>query len=101
MSVSKQSVPRKSRRKFLALASEMESRLLYEDATGIQSMVDTALLLREFLMCEDLPLRPEEKVRVMKSLTRARVKAYMGGSVESYKAFRTLDGISDELIEVL
>jgi len=101
MSVSKISVPRKSRKRFLALASELESTLMFQDATGIQSMVDTALMLREILICEDLPLRREEKVRVLKTLTRARVRAYIGGSSDGYKAFKALDGISSDVMAAL
>jgi len=101
MSVPKHSVTRKSRRRFLALATELESTLLFEDASGIKDVVDTALCLKEFILCKNLPLRPAEKLRVLKTLSRARVRMCMSGSVESGDAFDALDDISAKLIEIL
>lgn len=101
MSVPKHSVGRKSRRRFLALATELESALLFDDASGIKDVVDTALSLKEFILCNSLPLKTAEKVRVLKTLSRARVRMCMSSIEESSSAFAALDGISMELMEIL
>jgi hypothetical protein len=91
----------KDRKKFMGLASVLESALLGEDPSRYSLMVDTAAQLRNMLRAHDVVLARAEKVRVVKSITKAKVKAFMEGTPDSYRTFKTLDTISNDLVQLM
>ena len=54
--------------------------------------------LRSALEAGHVSLSGADKVRILKSITRAKVKAFMGGETEE---FQTLDHIGRDLVELL
>ena len=42
-----------------------------------------------------------EKVRLLKTLSKAKAKALRSGSADDYETFRTLKGISGDLVQLL
>jgi len=91
----------KSKKRFLGLTSALETAIRYGNPSGYAQMVDTAAELRNILRNEELDLTRGEKVRVVKSITRAKVKAFMDGTADSYRTFKTLDTISNDLVQLL
>ena len=61
-------------------------------------MVDVVGQLRTALESGDASLSGAEKVRILKTITRAKVKAFMGGELEE---FQQLDQIGKDLVEML
>ena len=94
-----ESVRFKTKKKFMGLASALE--MVYDDPSKYEVVIDAASQLRTMLKGEELSLSMSEKVRVIKSVTRAKVRAFMGGNQDSYKTFKTLDGISSDLVQLL
>lgn len=66
-----------------------------------KNVVNHASSLRYMLRTSNSPLTNEEKVRIVKALNRAKVRALMGGTSESYTAFRALDSISSDVVQLL
>jgi len=91
----------KSKKRFLGLTSALETAVRYGDPSQYGRMINTAAELRNILRGEDLGLTRAEKVRVVKSITRAKVKAFMEGTSDSYRTFKTLDTISNDLVQLL
>ncbi|NYZ73783.1 hypothetical protein H0O00_01445 [Candidatus Micrarchaeota archaeon] len=92
-------VKSRSKKKFMGLTSAME--MAYEDPTRYGVVVDAASQLCDMLQQDEVSLTTAEKLRVMKSLTKAKVRAFMGGVSDNYRAFKSLDGISNSLIQLL
>lgn len=91
----------KSKKKFMAVASALETAVAYDDNSKYELMVDAASQLRTILAGDEVALTRADKVRVLKSLTKAKVRAFMKGSPESYRTFRTLDSISTDIVRLL
>ena len=91
----------KSKKKFLAVASAFETAVAYDDSSKYDLMIDAAAQLRTMLAGDDVDLTRADKVRVLKSLTKAKVRAFMKGTNESYRTFRTLDTISTDIVKLL
>ncbi|MFH0737409.1 MAG: hypothetical protein V1827_02900 [Candidatus Micrarchaeota archaeon] len=89
----------KAKKKLMGLTAELE--MAYEDPTRYGVVVDAASQLYSLLRGESLSLSVSEKVRVVKSLSKAKAKALRGGVADDYRAFRTLDAISGELVALL
>jgi len=81
------------------LTSELE--IAYEDPTRYGVVVDAASQLCDLLKDTELSLTMSEKMRVLKSVSKAKVKAFMAGPSDDYKAFKTLDAISGDLVQLL
>ena len=64
-------------------------------------VVDMASELRAMLLGEGVSLSIAEKMTVMKSLTRAKLRALKGGAKDHYMMFKTLDGIGSDLVQLL
>jgi hypothetical protein len=64
-------------------------------------MVNTAEELLRALKASDSGLSGEEKVRVLKSMCRAKARAYLSGSGDDYKTYRALNTISSDLVQML
>lgn len=91
----------KSKKRFLAVASTLETAVAYDDSSKYDLMIDAAAQLRTMLTGDDVALTRADKVRVLKSLTKAKVRAFMKGTTESYQTFRTLDTISTDIVKLL
>jgi hypothetical protein len=89
----------KMKKKALGLASALE--MAYVDPTRYDVVVDAASQLCTLLKDEEVSLTMGEKLRVVKSVARAKVRAFMGGTADDYKAFKTLDEISTDLVQLL
>jgi hypothetical protein len=68
---------------------------------GYDSMVDAVSEMRESLRTEAVSLSVADKLHVLKSLTRAKVRALRSGRQDGYKAFRNLEAISGDLVQLL
>ncbi len=89
----------KAKKKLMGLTTALE--MGYVDPTRYDVVVDAASELCTLLRGQDMSLTMGEKVRVLKSVTRAKVRAFMGGTADDYKTFRTLDSISNDLVRLL
>jgi len=91
----------KSKKKLLAVTSALETAVAYDDNSKYDLMVDAATQLRSMLAGDDVLLTGSDKVRILKSLTKAKVRAFMQGTTESYQTFRTLDTITTDIVKLL
>lgn len=66
-----------------------------------KNVVSHASSLRNMLRASNSSLTNEEKVRIVKALNRAKVRALMDGTSESYTTFRVLDSISSDVVQLL
>jgi len=89
----------KTKKKVMGLTSALE--MAYLDPTRYEVVVDAASQLCTLLKDEEVSLTMGEKLRVVKSVARAKVRAFMGGDADDYKAFKTLDTISTDLVQLL
>jgi len=90
-----------SKKKLLALTSALETATAYDDTSKFDMMVDAAAQLKDLLALEGVSLSRADKVQLLKSFTRAKVRAFMTGTAESYRTFRTLETISSDLVKLL
>lgn len=89
----------KTKKKVMGLTSALE--MAYVDPTRYDVVVDAASQLCNLLKGEDVSLTMGEKVRVVKSVARAKVRAFMGGGADDYRTFKSLDAISTDLVQLL
>ncbi|MEW6749158.1 MAG: hypothetical protein AB1295_05615 [Candidatus Micrarchaeota archaeon] len=87
------------KKKAMGLTTELE--MAYEDPTRYGVVVDAASQLCDLLKDDCLSLTASEKVRVLKTLSRAKAKALRTGASENYRTFRVLDEISGDLVRLL
>lgn len=78
-----------------SVVSALESAVLARNSKGV---VNHASSLRNLLKQGDKRLSSEEKVRVVKALNKAKVRALMAGTTECYTTFRMLDSISSDVV---
>ncbi len=64
-------------------------------------MLNTAKQLQVALGNSHIPLTVAEKVRIIKSITRAKAIAYRKGASDDYRTFRALNLISSDLVKML
>jgi hypothetical protein len=64
-------------------------------------VVDRAANLRNHLRRCNANLSNEEKVRIVRALNTAKVRALMDGTTESFSTFRLLDSISSDVVTLL
>lgn len=86
----------KAKDKLMSLAEALS-----ENASGYDAVVDAATEFRESLTGEDVSLSMAEKLQVLKSLTHAKIRALQFGKQDGYRAFRMLDAISGDLVQLL
>ena len=89
----------KVKKKLMGLTAELE--MAYTDPTRYGVVVDAASQLCDLLRGESPSLSVSEKVRVVKSLSKAKAKALRSGIADDYRTFRTLDALSGELVQLL
>jgi hypothetical protein len=66
-----------------------------------EEVVDRAATLRNHLRRCNADLSNEEKVRIVRALNKAKVRALMGGTSESFSTFKVLDSISSDVVTLL
>ena len=81
------------------LVSALEKSAFHEG--GCPGVVDSAARLRNLLRRENMSLSHQEKIRIVKALSKAKVRALMHGSCACYGAFRSLDSISSDVVQLL
>jgi hypothetical protein len=79
------------------VVSALETAVMQMD----EVVVDRAATLRNHLRSCNAKLSVDEKVRVVRALNKAKVKALMGGTSESYSKFKVLDSISSDVVTLL
>ena len=89
----------RNKKKVMGLTTALE--MGYVDPLKYEIVVDAASQLCTLLRGQEVSLTMGEKVRVLKSVTRAKVRAFRGGPTDDYKTFRTLDSISNDLVQLL
>jgi hypothetical protein len=89
---------RRGKKKLMGLASALEMGMSAKD---MGFMVSTAEELVKALRTNDLGLSGDEKVRLVKSVCRAKAKAFLGGPGDNYKTYRALSTISSDLVRML
>jgi hypothetical protein len=80
------------------VVSALESAVSASNCNGVLNQAES---LRNQLRSNSRPLTNDEKVRIVKALNKAKVRALMGGTTESYTAFRNLDSISSDVVQLL
>ena len=70
-------------------------------ASNGSQVVDRADRLRNLLRGRSCNLSNDDKVRVIKALNKAKVRALMVGTSESYSLFNSLDSISTDVVSLL
>lgn len=90
-----------SKRKLLTLASTLETAAVYDDTSKFDLMVDAAAQLKDMLALEGVSLSRTDKIQLLKTFTRAKVRAFMTGTAESYRTFLTLELIGSDLVKLL
>jgi hypothetical protein len=81
------------------LVSALEQSVFVGD--GCSNVVDSAARLRNLLRSQNMSLSHDEKIRIVKALNKAKVRALMHGTCECYGAFRSLDSISSDVVALL
>lgn len=85
---------------FLELASEFEAQSVsFGNPTG--SIIDTAKRIRDMLVMSKLVLKKEEKIKLVKLMNRAKVRALMHDNEDAHAIFRSLDSISSDVTKLL
>jgi len=85
--------------RLLSLAAMLEAGLEHSPPKYEQA-VNTAVMIRNMAK-QGAPLTSAEKVRLVRSLAVVKARIYAGGTEDSYRAYRKLDSISDELVRLL
>jgi len=85
---------------FLSTTSQFESMI--NSAICETYLVDVASKLRNMLKRGDVVLQRSEKIRLLKALNKAKVKALLQKSTgEGYRVFRSLDSITNDMLMLL
>ena len=79
------------------VVSALESAVTKMD----EKVVDRAATLRNHLRRCKAELSNDEKVRIVRALNKAKVRALMGGTTESFSKFKVLDSISSDVVTLL
>ena len=85
------------RKSVLGAASALE--IAYD--SDCLAVVDAAARFCDILKDSEVTLTTAEKMRVLKSVAKAKVRAFMAGPDDKYKMCKTLDAIISDLIHLL
>lgn len=88
------------KRMFLELASEFEAQSISFGQPS-STIVDTAKRIRDMLLVSKLALKKEEKIKLIKLMNKAKVRALMHEGEDRYTTFRSLDSISSDVTRLL
>lgn len=84
---------RRKAKKLMVLASSLED----DPSSVVHRMVSLCDMLRN----ESIELSTPEKMQIVKSMARAKVRAFMVGPSDNYKTFKELDSIGNDLVQLL
>jgi hypothetical protein len=90
----------KGKSRLSGLASALELAV-DDDPSRYEVVVDAAAQLRNMLKTDEVSLTMAEKVRIIKSISKAKVRALMSGTKDNYRTFKVLDTISSDLVQLL
>lgn len=82
---------------FLVLTSELETAADYSDKFAL--MLETATKMRD--MAKEVTLSTNEKIRIVKCFSKAKVRAFRGGTETSYQTYKALDKLGTEIVSYL
>lgn len=88
---------RADRKLLESLTCSLESSSPYENAR----LVEAAFKLKAVVASGRIILTIGDKVRIVKSVARAKVVAYRNGHDEGHRTFRELDLIGKDLVQML
>ena len=84
-----------SKKELMGLTSAMDFDVSHA------AVVDAASQVYAILKTQEVSLSLAEKLKVLKSVTKAKVRAFMTGEEDDYRTFKTLDLISNDLVQLL
>ncbi len=97
--------PALKRKRFFGLTKELEDAVDSGSVCigeGCDSAIDTAKELRNLLLGEHgIRLQRSDKVRVLKVISRAKVRAMLAGTNDGRRTFSHLDSISGDVAQLL
>lgn len=79
-------------KKIMGLASSLDDPL---------SVLDSISQLRSLLSAKSIELTIPEKLHIVKSMARAKVRALRSGQSDNYKTFKEIDLVSNDLVDLL
>jgi len=89
------------RTEFLSVASHFES-IINSDTPSNYAVVDVARKIRNMLKRGDAELEKSDKIRLIKAMNKAKVRTLLqNGNGESYRIFRSLDSITNDLLTLI
>jgi hypothetical protein len=74
---------------------------LSNDLLDYEAVVDAAVQFRGMLKTEAVSFSMAEKLQIIKSLMRAKLRALKLGKQDGYHTFMMLDAISNDLVQIL
>lgn len=87
---------------FIGLTSELEqSTCIRKDGSDCRQVVDIAIKLRNMLVNNDLKLTHSDKVRTLRMINLAKVRALMQETPNGVDIFHALDSISGDVVRLL
>ncbi len=89
------------KRRFLQYTSVLETTITYDGPATYPMMVENAAKIRNMVRGNEVLLNQKEINLVLGMITKAKVKAFMDGTPDSYQTFKTLDTISNDLVRLL
>jgi hypothetical protein len=91
-----------AKKEYLGLATRLETSISAGQGTcRCDKMIEVFKKLRMMLETEDLSLSRREKVRLLKIISRAKIKAFMSEKPHGRDTFHTLNSISSDVIQLL
>ncbi|MFH1521116.1 MAG: hypothetical protein ABID61_05715 [Candidatus Micrarchaeota archaeon] len=79
-------------KKIMGLASSLDDSI---------SVLNSIIELRSLLGTESIELTIPEKLHIVKSMARAKVRAFKSGHTDNYKTFKEIDLIGTDLVNLL
>ncbi|MDO8554432.1 MAG: hypothetical protein Q7S22_06500 [Candidatus Micrarchaeota archaeon] len=99
--------PALKRKEFFGLTQELEDavdsgNICIGEGCRCDTVIDTARQLRNLLSSnENMQLQRSDKVRLLKVISKAKVRAILAGTNDGRKTFDHLDLISGDVVQLL
>ena len=90
---------KKERKKFMGLVSTLET--VHLDPFRSDAAYQIASEMCIILKATNMPLSISEKVNIVKSMNRAKVKAFQQGPQDGYHAYKNLTSVGTHLVRLL
>ncbi len=85
------------KKEFFSLTSEFEKSVTTEVK---EDVVDMALKLRNMLR-GNIKLNRSDKIRILKVINRAKVRALLAGTDDGTRIFRDLDSVGSDILSLM